>query len=141
MAQRDECDPELRLDYPLTPAQKRVSDQLCEKIQTQDVLIYAVCGSGKTEIVMDCLRQTLKKGQRAAVAIARRQVVLELAQRFSAPRHQTVEGLIDCFEDYAAFLDTLDTGDSEATLGMKLKRQTLSTLNHLKGVYDALGNT
>ena len=84
MAQRDECDPELRLDYPLTPAQKRVSDQLCEKIQTQDVLIYAVCGSGKTEIVMDCLRQTLKKGQRAAVAIARRQVVLELAQRFSA---------------------------------------------------------
>ena len=68
-------------------------------------------------------------------------VALRLAQRFSTPRHQTVEGLIDCFEDYAAFLDTLDTGDSEATFGMKLKRQTLSTLNHLKSVYDALGNT
>lgn len=68
-------------------------------------------------------------------------VSLRLQQRFSAPRHQTVEGLIACFEDYASFLETLDAADSDATFSMKLKRQTLSTLNHLKGVYDALGNT
>ena len=35
-------------------------------------------------------------------------VSLRLQQRFSAPRHQTVEGLIACFEDYASFLETLD---------------------------------
>ena len=68
-------------------------------------------------------------------------VTLRLQQRFTVPRHQTVEGLIDCFEDYQAFLGTLDEADSDATFGMKLKRQTLSTLNHLKSVYDALGNT
>lgn len=68
-------------------------------------------------------------------------VKLRLEQRFSAPRHQTVQGLIACFEDYGAFLETLNAGDSDATFGMKVKRQTLSTLNHLKSVYDALGNT
>ena len=52
-----------------------------------------------------------------------------------------MEGLIACFEDYGAFLETLDDADSDATFGMKLKRQTLSTLDHLKSVYDALGNT
>ena len=66
---------------------------------------------------------------------------LRLEQRFSLPRHQTVEGLLACFEDYASFLETLAETDSEATLGMKVKRQTLSTLNHLKSVYDALSNT
>ena len=68
-------------------------------------------------------------------------VALRLEQRFSLPRHQTVEGLLACFEDYASFLETLAETDSEATLGMKVKRQTLSTLNHLKSVYDALSNT
>lgn len=74
-------DPELRLDYPLTSAQKEISDQLCELIEHRDVLIYAVCGAGKTEIVMDCLKQALRQGKQAALAVARRQVVLELAQR------------------------------------------------------------
>ena len=68
-------------------------------------------------------------------------VALRLEQRFSLPQHQTVEGLLACFEDYASFLETLAETDSEATLGMKVKRQTLSTLNHLKSVYDALSNT
>lgn len=76
-------DPQLRLDYPLTPNQKKISDQLCELSETHDVLVDAVCGAGKTEIVMDCLRRRLQRGQRAAVAVARRQVVLELARRLA----------------------------------------------------------
>ena len=76
-------DPQLRLDYPLTPNQKQISDQLCELSETHDVLVDAVCGAGKTEIVMDCLRRRLRRGQRAAVAVARRQVVLELARRLA----------------------------------------------------------
>ncbi|WP_302558526.1 helicase-related protein [Holdemania filiformis] len=76
-------DPQLRLDYPLTSNQKQISDQLCELSETHDVLVDAVCGAGKTEIVMDCLRKRLQRGQRAAVAVARRQVVLELARRLA----------------------------------------------------------
>lgn len=68
-------------------------------------------------------------------------VALRLKQRFSAPRHGTVEGMISCFEDYAAFLTTLSPQDSDVTLAMRVKRQNLSTLKHLKGVYDALSNT
>ena len=60
-------DPQLRLDYPLTSNQKQISDQLCELSETHDVLVDAVCGAGKTEIVMDCLRKRLQRGQRAAV--------------------------------------------------------------------------
>ena len=59
-------DPQLRLDYPLTPNQKQISDQLCELSETHDVLVDAVCGAGKTEIVMDCLRRRLRRGQRGS---------------------------------------------------------------------------
>lgn len=68
-------------------------------------------------------------------------VALRMRQRFTSPRHATVEGLLGCFEDYAAFLETLNETDSAVTMGMRLKHQTLSTLYRLKGVYDALGNT
>ncbi|WP_448909754.1 helicase-related protein [Holdemania massiliensis] len=81
---KEPLDPHLRLDYPLTPAQQQISDQLCELSETQDVLVDAVCGAGKTEIVMACLQRRLQRGQRTAVAVARRQVVLELAKRLAA---------------------------------------------------------
>ena len=73
---------ELHLDYPLTEKQKEISDQLLQYSSTTDILVNAVCGAGKTEIVMEVLRKTLRQGKKAAVAVARRQVVLELAQRF-----------------------------------------------------------
>ncbi|MFQ8581780.1 MAG: DEAD/DEAH box helicase [Holdemania massiliensis] len=81
---KEPLDPHLRLDYPLTPAQQQISDQLCELSETQDVLVDAVCGAGKTEIVMACLQRRLQRGQQVAVAVARRQVVLELAKRLAA---------------------------------------------------------
>ena len=74
---------DLHLDYPLTEKQKEISDQLCILSEDHDVLVNAVCGAGKTEIVMEVIRKTLMSGKKAAVAVARRQVVLELAQRFS----------------------------------------------------------
>lgn len=76
-------EPTLTLDYPLTPDQQRISDQLCALIENQDVIVEAVCGAGKTEIVMAAIRQTLSRGQRVGMAIARRQVVLELAERLA----------------------------------------------------------
>ncbi|MCI5957339.1 MAG: SPOR domain-containing protein [Clostridiales bacterium] len=68
-------------------------------------------------------------------------VSLRLKQRFVQPRHATVEGLIDCFDGYAAFFQGLEPGESSVALGARLKYETLACLNELKSVYDALGNT
>lgn len=74
---------EYLLKYPLTAAQKEVSDACCEEIRKHDVLIHAVCGAGKTEIVMKTIADYLSRGQKVCFAIARRQVVLEVADRLS----------------------------------------------------------
>ncbi|MEG1569607.1 MAG: SPOR domain-containing protein [Clostridia bacterium] len=68
-------------------------------------------------------------------------VALRLKQRFIQPRHQSVQGLIECFENYSEFCRTLSNEDSEVTLATKIKYQTIHTLYLLKNVYDALGNS
>ena len=51
------------LKYPLTPSQQRaVADIAYYRRQGRDVLIYAACGAGKTELVMDSI-QARKKGR------------------------------------------------------------------------------
>ena len=37
------------LQYPLTPAQQKISDQCAKLIDTDDILLNCVCGAGKTE--------------------------------------------------------------------------------------------
>ncbi len=71
----------LSLDFELTEAQKEISRQLKEAVIKQDVLLYAVCGAGKTEMLLEMLQDCFVRRKRVAIAIARRQVVLELAQR------------------------------------------------------------
>ncbi len=68
-------------------------------------------------------------------------VTLRLQQRFPSPRHDTVSGLVHCFSDYTAFFMTLDEKESEVAFGMKLKKQTFTSLHLLKQVYDTLSNT
>ena len=47
---RHTCHPQLK--YPLTPAQKKASDELRRNLTLkQDSLVFACCGAGKTE---DC---------------------------------------------------------------------------------------
>lgn len=70
------------LKYPLTPAQKEIGHEAAEKIQTTDVLIQAVCGAGKTEMTVETIATALTRKQKIIFAIPRRQVVLELAERF-----------------------------------------------------------
>lgn len=69
------------LSYPLTKQQKRISSACLQNIVNKDVLIDAVCGSGKTEIVLETICFALKHKLKIAFAIPRRQVVLELAER------------------------------------------------------------
>lgn len=71
------------LNYPLTEAQKKISKKCLLGIQTQDVFIDAICGAGKTELVVETIAYYLKQRKKVAFAIARRQVVLELQVRLS----------------------------------------------------------
>lgn len=75
-------DTEYELPFTLTPAQKRASEQLVNYYRAgQSVLLQAVCGAGKTELVMEVIKLALSQGKRVGFAIARRQVVLEIARR------------------------------------------------------------
>ena len=72
-----------QLEYELTSHQKIISDKLSELIMYDDVLIHCVCGAGKTEIVLKSISDALKRKQKVAFAISRRQVVLEIYHRLS----------------------------------------------------------
>ena len=74
------CD--YHLKYPLTKAQQRTVDTVMKELKDgHDVLIYAATGAGKTELTMEAIRTSLGEGKRVGFAIARRQVVLEIAER------------------------------------------------------------
>lgn len=72
---------EYTLKYPFTDAQKAAAAQCLKEIEHKDVLIHAVTGAGKTEIVLPVISEYLKRGKRVCFAIPRRQVVLEVAER------------------------------------------------------------
>lgn len=72
----------LDLKYPLTQEQKRISDLLIEKANsTSDILIHAVCGAGKTEIVANIIYSYLKDKKRVVFFIPRRDLVIEIGER------------------------------------------------------------
>ncbi len=73
---------EYTLEYPLTVEQQRISHLCATKIEETDILIHAITGAGKTELVVETIAMMLAKKKKVCFAIARRQVVLELAERF-----------------------------------------------------------
>ncbi len=76
------------LPYTLTQAQKSVSESLLRKLkQSHNVLINAVCGAGKTEIIYDSLVWALNSNKKVGIAIPRKDVVEELYQRISRDFH------------------------------------------------------
>ena len=73
------CVCDVQLDFPLTKYQQAVIRQLNDDLREgHDVFVYAACGAGKTEIVMESIARYLKEGKRVGFAISRRQVVLEI---------------------------------------------------------------
>ncbi len=69
------------------------------------------------------------------------EVSLRLEQRFVAPRHATVSGLVACMNDFNDFFTSLDEMESEVAFGMKLKKQTFVSFDHLRKIYDTLSTT
>ena len=82
------------LEYELTKAQKEVSHQIVEYLESgKNVFLYAATGAGKTECVFESICAYLAVGKKVCFAISRRQVVLEIAQRLrmAFPKLSVVE--------------------------------------------------
>lgn len=75
-----------RLNYDLTPAQKRAAAKLEEFMAEprKRTLVWAACGAGKTEVTFPVIRQALSQGLHVLFAVPRQDVVRELAERFRA---------------------------------------------------------
>lgn len=74
---------EYSFSYKLTKRQKQVSKQCKNALYKSDVLLHCVCGAGKTELTVESISTYLKKGMKVCYAISRKEVVKELAYRFS----------------------------------------------------------
>lgn len=72
----------LQWNGTLSQGQRVASDGVVEAIQQEDsLLIWAVCGAGKTEVLFEGINYALQKGKRICIATPRSDVVLELAPR------------------------------------------------------------
>lgn len=75
----------LDLSYSLSKEQKELSDQIIQNYKDGiDTLVYAVCGSGKTEISYGIIAYAMSKGLNVGFALPRRDVVIELFYRLKA---------------------------------------------------------
>lgn len=76
---------ELELPFALSGNQKRCGHEVAMAISNgNDVLLEAVCGAGKTEMLYESIQQTLLQGGKVGFLIPRRQVVLEVAKRLAS---------------------------------------------------------
>ena len=75
----------LSLSYGLSKEQKRLSDRIVFNFKAGiNTLVYAVCGSGKTEISYGIIAYAMSKGMTVGFALPRRDVVIELYQRIKS---------------------------------------------------------
>ncbi len=70
------------LGFELSPRQKEISQGLVECFQNKEnAYVWAVCGSGKTEIVFEVIRYALNTGHRVCFCVPRKELVRELYER------------------------------------------------------------
>ncbi len=73
------------LPYALQEEQQEVSDAVVENFKNGvNTLIDAVCGAGKTEIILEVISYALKHNMTVGFAIPRRDVVIEIADRLTS---------------------------------------------------------
>lgn len=75
----------LTLDYPLSEKQKNISNKVLKLLkQKKNVLICAVTGAGKTELIYESFEYYLKQGLRVGFATPRKDVVIDLLPRIQS---------------------------------------------------------
>ena len=73
----------IHLEYELSSEQKELSNKLVENYKKGiDSLVFAVCGSGKTEICLGVMHYCLEKGLKVGFAVPRQSICYELSARF-----------------------------------------------------------
>ncbi|MEL3970953.1 DEAD/DEAH box helicase family protein [Rossellomorea oryzaecorticis] len=66
----------------LSPAQQEASDRVVGAVKTNDnLLVWAVCGAGKTEVLFEGIHEALTQNKRVCIAAPRTDVILELSPR------------------------------------------------------------
>ncbi|WP_208587461.1 DEAD/DEAH box helicase [Gracilibacillus suaedae] len=91
----------------LTPPQQKAAQSITQAISTHqnELLIWAVCGSGKTEMLFPAITKSIKERKRICIATPRADVVRELFPRLQhAFPHTEIEAL------YADSPDRTDKG-------------------------------
>ena len=74
----------------LSEAQKAASEQMISAIQANnDLLVWAVCGAGKTEVLFEGIYEALQQNKRVCIAAPRTDVILELSPRLKKVFPQT----------------------------------------------------
>ncbi|MGM7702923.1 DEAD/DEAH box helicase [Pseudalkalibacillus sp. Hm43] len=74
---------DLKWDGQLSELQQSASRRITEVVDhPQDLLIWAVCGAGKTEILFEGIKRAIGQGKRVCLATPRTDVVTELLPRF-----------------------------------------------------------
>jgi competence protein ComFA len=69
----------------LSEGQKSASNQVVEALRlNKELLVWAVCGAGKTEVLFAGIEAALAAGKRVCIATPRTDVVLELTPRLKA---------------------------------------------------------
>ncbi|MDR0831733.1 MAG: DEAD/DEAH box helicase family protein [Bacillales bacterium] len=72
----------ISLKYPLTLEQDIISEKLLIEVQkSNSVLINAVCGAGKTEIITKLIKVYLDNNKRVGIVIPRKDLVIEIGFR------------------------------------------------------------
>lgn len=75
----------LHWDGSLSKGQKAASDEVVKAIQqNSELLVWAVCGAGKTEVLFHGIASALQAGKRVCIATPRTDVVIELAPRIKS---------------------------------------------------------
>jgi len=75
----------IHLEYELSPEQKELSNKLVENYKKGiDSLVFAVCGSGKTEICLETIKYCILNGKKVGFAVPRRSVCVEITMRLKS---------------------------------------------------------
>ncbi|SFQ24535.1 DEAD/DEAH box helicase family protein [Salibacterium halotolerans] len=78
-------EPVLQWQGTLSPGQQRASRAVVQAVENKsELLVWAVCGAGKTEVLFEGIARALDLGSRILIAAPRTDVVLELAPRLQA---------------------------------------------------------
>ncbi|WP_240430826.1 DEAD/DEAH box helicase family protein [Staphylococcus sp. EZ-P03] len=86
---------EYHLDFQLSQQQAYASSHIIRAIQTQEILLlYAVTGAGKTEMMFEGIRYARQEGLNVAIVSPRVDVVVEISKRIiEAFSHEAIDVL------------------------------------------------